>query len=158
MKKIFFCILIFAGFMSWGNTIKAAGNLDWFTSYTEAKKKANEENKFIVVNFTGSDWCTWCKELDKKVFSTSEFKEWSEKNAVLLYLDFPQKIKLTEEQINQNQQIAYLYGITGFPTILIINKYGEVMARTGYMPNPKEWIKGVEDSLTIYNGVLNALK
>ena len=45
----------------------------WLDDYDAALKKAADENKHIVVDFSGSDWCGWCKRLDKEVFATDEF-------------------------------------------------------------------------------------
>ena len=41
----------------------------WMTNFEEAKAKAAKENKSLLVDFTGSDWCGYCIKLHKSVFS-----------------------------------------------------------------------------------------
>ena len=46
---------------------------EWLTELPAAQAKAAAENKAILVDFTGSDWCGWCIRLRKNVFDTPEF-------------------------------------------------------------------------------------
>ncbi|MDT8391733.1 MAG: thioredoxin family protein [Lentisphaeria bacterium] len=36
----------------------------WMTDYDAALKKAKAENKVVILDFSGSDWCVWCVRLD----------------------------------------------------------------------------------------------
>ena len=63
--------------------------LKWYTNLEEAVKIATVNQKSILVDFTGSDWCIWCHRLDDEVFSKKEFSDWAKKNLVLVKLDFP---------------------------------------------------------------------
>ncbi|MBR3957884.1 MAG: thioredoxin family protein, partial [Kiritimatiellae bacterium] len=54
----------------------------WLDDYDAALKKAAVENKYVVVDFSGSDWCGWCKRLDKEVFSQKDFVSEAKKNYV----------------------------------------------------------------------------
>ena len=38
------------------------------TDYKAALAKAKAENKDVLIDFSGSDWCRWCVKLDKEVF------------------------------------------------------------------------------------------
>ena len=42
----------------------------WQTKFEDAKTKAKADNKLLLVDFTGSDWCGWCIKLKKEVFSS----------------------------------------------------------------------------------------
>ena len=46
----------------------------WETDLNVAKKRAKDENKEILADFTGSDWCGWCIKLKKEVFDQPEFQ------------------------------------------------------------------------------------
>ena len=46
----------------------------WQIDFEAAKAKAKAEKKFLLVDFTGSDWCIWCKRLKAEVFDKSEFQ------------------------------------------------------------------------------------
>ena len=79
MKKI----LVLVAFVLSAITVSAQDG-KWLDSFDEAIKESKKTGKPILANFTGSDWCGWCIRLDKEVFSKSEFKEWADKNVVLL--------------------------------------------------------------------------
>ncbi len=98
----------------------------------EAMQVAKNENKAILVNFTGSDWCKWCFKLSDEVFSQAEFEKYAQENLVLVKLDFPRSIQQTNEIKMYNQSLAQKYGIQGFPTILILDSTGKLLAKTGY--------------------------
>ena len=104
----------------------------WFTSMAQAQDAARKDNKVIFVDFTGSDWCPWCVRLHDEVLSQAAFKEYAAKNLVLLLVDFPRKKGQTKEQKQANNALAQKYGIDGFPTILILDADGKVLAKTGY--------------------------
>lgn len=159
MKKIILLILISISIsiFSADNQIEAAGGLTWFTSFNSAIEDASKKDSIIIVNFTGSDWCEWCHELEKNVFSKDVFHKWSEENATLLYLDFPQNKVLSQEQSNHNRVLAQVYGVQGFPTILILDKNGNLIGRTGYGEDVDTWIKNIEDNKILFDSYVNAL-
>lgn len=105
---------------------------DWLENYEEALALAQKENKPILVNFTGSDWCGWCMRLDKEVFATVEFSSWASARVVLLKLDFPRTKPQSQKLWEQNKQLAGDFGVRGFPTILLLNPDGTPKAQTGY--------------------------
>jgi len=104
----------------------------WLTSMAQAQETAGKENKVIFVDFTGSDWCPWCVRLHDEVLNQPAFKEYAAKNLVLLLVDFPRRKALSKEQKAANNALAQKYGIRGFPTILILDADGNVLAKTGY--------------------------
>jgi hypothetical protein len=108
---------------------------EWITSFEEAKAKAQKENKDILVNFTGSEWCTWCIRLSQEVFSQPEFAEYAKKQFILVEADFPMSPLGQPEAIDpQHQEMADTYEFQGFPTIMLFDKQGRPFAQTGYQP------------------------
>ena len=114
--------------------IGAADNLKWEDNLEKALQQAKKENKAVLVNFTGSDWCIWCKRLTAEVFSEKEFEKYAEKNLVLVKLDFPQSIEQSTETKMYNNKLAQRFGVQGFPTILLFNPTGKLVLTTGYQP------------------------
>ncbi|MCA1797553.1 MAG: thioredoxin family protein, partial [Geobacteraceae bacterium] len=78
-------------------------NLTWHSDIDKARKIAAENNKHLLLDFTGSDWCPWCIKLDEKVFSTPEFAEFATGNLVLVKIDFPKRKQLSQAQEQSNQ-------------------------------------------------------
>jgi len=111
---------------------------NWLTNYDEAKTKAKSDNKFLLLDFTGSDWCGWCKRLNAEVFSKPQFQDYAAKNLVLVELDFPRAKPQTEEVKKQNMQLASQYQIEGFPTIVVLNADGRKIGELGYMEGGAE--------------------
>lgn len=134
--KRFLALAAFATLAS----LTLAGGPGWLTSYDEAIKESKKTGKPILADFTGSDWCYWCKRLDKEVFETAEFKTWAKQNVVLLYLDFPQKTKLSAKLTEQNSKLAEKFKIRGYPTVLVIDSKGTKKGELGYMEGgPSKW-------------------
>ena len=111
-----------------------AGGDQWLTNMKEAQKIAKKKNLLILADFSGSDWCGWCKKLDKEVFSQKKFLDYTKDNFVLLLIDFPKNKKMDEATKLQNTQLAQKYQVRGFPTVLIIDADGKVIKQTGYVP------------------------
>lgn len=106
--------------------------LTWHDNVDEALKIAQKENKTVLLNFTGSDWCIWCKRLNDEVFSKDEFAAYADKNLVLVKVDFPRQKEQTPETRYYNQQLAAQYRVEGYPTIILLRKDGSELGVTGY--------------------------
>jgi thioredoxin-related protein len=123
----------------------ARAELTWLTDYKKAQDEARANNKLVLLDFTGSDWCGWCIRLDKEVFSKPEFKDYAGKNLVLVEVDFPRRRPLSLETRKQNEELAGRYGIQGFPTIIVLNGDGKKVGELGYMPGgPDAFIAELE--------------
>jgi len=124
LRKITF-LALFMGFagvaMSQGTAdIKhETENAGWEYSLETAYAMSKESGKPILANFTGSDWCGWCKRLTKSVFVHKEFKDWAEDNVILLELDFPRRTKLPTELQQQNRGLQQAFRVSGYPTIWV---------------------------------------
>ncbi|MBA4387592.1 MAG: thioredoxin family protein [Verrucomicrobia bacterium] len=106
----------------------------WETDYAAATARARGSGKYVFLYFTGSDWCGWCKRLDKEVFATPEFRKYAEQSFVCVYLDFPQKRRQSDDLRRQNAELAARYRIEGYPSIVILSHSGEYIATRGYQP------------------------
>ncbi len=113
-------------------SVGAASDSLWQTDFAVAKAQALKENKLLLLDFTGSDWCGWCTKLKKEVFSQELFQKEVPKDFILVELDFPQKSQLEEKLSKQNQALSKMYTISGFPTIVLTDAAGVEFARTGY--------------------------
>lgn len=139
--KNFKMVLIVAVMMTLSLQAFASGD-GWITNYKDAIKIAKEKKIPILVDFSGSDWCGWCKKLDQEVFQKKEFKEYAKKNFVLLLLDFPRAGNQSAELKTQNKKLAQKFQVQGFPTILVLDSTGKKIAKGGYIPGgPKAFIK-----------------
>lgn len=111
----------------------AKSGLNWLDNSAQVLELAKKENKPILINFTGSDWCGWCIRLKKEVFHTPEFEAFAKDNLILQVADFPRKVPQTAELKAQNTALAEKYGVQGFPTLVILNSDGQQIGQMGYM-------------------------
>lgn len=120
----------------------------WTDNYEEAKAQAKAENRFILLDFTGSDWCGWCIKLDKEVFSQSEFKKYADENLVCVTVDFPNRSSISGKTRKQNEELKSEFGIRGYPTIILLDPDGKKVAQTGYQAGGAEtYVKHLEELL-----------
>lgn len=124
--RSFACLLIALGFaasMAWGS--------EWQTDYEQALATAKAGNKCVLLDFTGSDWCGPCIQMNKTVFSKTAFLNYAEKNLILIEVDYPQRKKLTEKVTKQNERLMHQYGIdnSGFPTVILLNPDGKILGQ-----------------------------
>ncbi|MEY2488307.1 MAG: hypothetical protein QOC70_249 [Verrucomicrobiota bacterium] len=103
------------------------------TSYEQGQQEAKANNKLVLLDFTGSDWCGWCILLDREVFSKPKFKEYASRNLVLVEVDFPRTKPLSDTMRKQNMRLAQQYQVQSFPTIIVLNSDGKMVAELGYM-------------------------
>ncbi|MFT6961705.1 MAG: protein disulfide-isomerase [Flammeovirgaceae bacterium] len=143
MKKTSLLLLAFGVLFSF-----SANAQTWETNYAEAVAKAKKENKKLLLNFTGSDWCGWCHKLDGEVFSKEDFKEYAQKNLVLVKLDFPRRTQISEAEKVQNNALATKHGVRGFPTILLMDANEELLLTTGYQAGgPSSYIQHLNNAI-----------
>ncbi|WDE98157.1 thioredoxin family protein [Lentisphaera profundi] len=110
----------------------SAGGEGWETKFNLAQEKAVAENKSLLVDFTGSDWCGWCIRLKKEVFDHKEFSDFAKEKFVLVEIDYPKSKEQSAEIKAQNEELKNKYKIQGYPTILLMDAQGRPFAKTGY--------------------------
>lgn len=102
-----------------------AGDLVWQTDVPKAVAQAKSEKKLVLLDFTGSDWCVWCKKLDKDTFAKPEFAAYSATNLVLVEVDFPNHKEQSAELKAANAALQKKYSVEGYPTLVALDGDGE---------------------------------
>lgn len=119
---------------------------EWMNDWEAAKARAASENKALLVNFTGSDWCVHCKRLRKAVLDTPAFLDYAQDKFILMEVDMPHNTPQPESLSRQNQQLCHEYCIAGFPTVLVISPEGRLY---GGLPGAVLDIKTVQHQLDV---------
>lgn len=145
MKNLMVLVLLVFGLSA---SAQEQSNLDWNENLMVAVDKSIAEKKPLLLFFTGSDWCGWCKRLQAEAFFKPEFEKWAKENVVLVELDFPRRSPQSDELRQQNMNLQRIFGVRGYPTIWFVNptkngseiNFGKI-GKTGYVRGGAEaWI------------------
>lgn len=106
------------------HTSKAQSSAEWTSNLDSAKLKSIQENKFILLNFSGSDWCGPCIKMRKDILSSEAFLKYAADHLILLNADFPRMKKNQQDKklVQQNEKLADQYNKQGkFPYTLLLS-------------------------------------
>ena len=107
----------------------------WGTDLPAALDQARSENKCVLMDFTGSDWCPWCMKLDQEVFSSPQFAAFARNKLVLVRVDFPHNMPQSDELRRANANLASRFKVDSYPTCILLNSSGKELRReNGYVP------------------------
>ena len=144
MKFLVTILIFFSNFFN-------AGEQTWGHSYNDALKVAQKEHKYILLNFSGSDWCGPCIRLHKEVFTLEDFNKLASEKLVLLNADFPRykKNQLSAAQQKINDDLAERYNNKGnFPLTVLINENGkEIKNWEGFPSSPSAFIDEIQQAI-----------
>jgi len=137
MKPFVFAVLFFSQFAVFAQ--------DWQPDFQEALSLAQNQNKDIILVFSGSDWCAPCIRLDKEIWQSDAFKNYSKDHWILYRADFPRKKsnQLSDELKAANEKLFEKYNkANSFPAVVVLDKEGGVLGVTGYQHiSPEEYIQ-----------------
>lgn len=158
MKNLFlsFVLTVFVAFGAQAQNAEKEdysqyGKEGWHVLMEDAFAESEKTGKPIMANFTGSDWCGWCKRLSAAVFNKPEFKEWADENVVLLELDFPRRTQLPQKLKEQNAGLQQAFQVRGYPTVWVFDlekddtgKFSiSALGKTGYKGSVQEFTSDV---------------
>jgi thioredoxin-related protein len=111
MRYILVTIFLFV--FSEGSSQVNFQSLDW----QAAKDVAKKENKYLFVDcFT--EWCGWCKVMDKQTFTDAEVSKFMNDKMVSIKIDMEKGFGI---------DLGRKYNITGYPTYLILDARGDLL-------------------------------
>ncbi len=113
--------------------------ITWATDWDSAKKSAGDHKQLVMADFY-TDWCGWCKKLDRDTFSNSDVIQLSTRFV-------PLKVNASREGSSMAQQ----YGVRSYPTILFLDSNGKLFTRiVGYLP-PAEFADRLQEIQKSFN-------
>jgi thioredoxin-related protein len=127
-----------------------AADPGWLTDVPQAIAQAKKENKMVLLDFTGSDWCGWCMKFKSEALETQDFATFAAKNLVCVEVDFPRKKPMSTALKQANKALAAQYHVDSYPTFVILNKDGRELGRQkGYRPGgPQPFVARLENFKT----------
>jgi thiol-disulfide isomerase/thioredoxin len=135
---------------------------EWTMDLAAAKALAAETGRPLFLNFTGSDWCGWCRLMDKQVFSHGDWQAYAKERLVLVWIDFPRDKSLVPEAlVPQNDQLLREFEVGGFPTYVLLDSDGQTrLGQTGASRDatPKSFIETLDNLLLVSDMSIAALR
>jgi thioredoxin-related protein len=136
--------LLFSNFTPTKNSSTPA--LTWYTWEQAVELNKTKPKKMIVDLYT--DWCGWCKKMDKTTFSDPAVVAYLQENFYPVKFDAEQKgeinfgdhtFKFIEQGSRGVHELAYalLEGKMSYPTVVYLNeKYERIMISPGFKEAP----------------------
>lgn len=109
----------------------------WNPKFSDAIKIAKKENRLILINFSGSDWCGPCIRLRNEIFESDAFSKMADSSLVMVNADFPRNRnhQLSKQLVKQNEMLADKYNPDGaFPYTVLINADGKLIKAWDGLP------------------------
>ena len=132
----------------------------WTMDYDAAVKLAGEKKLPLMLNFTGSDWCGWCKLMDKNVFAEEVWKTYAKDNVLLVTLDFPNdKSIVPEKYVKRNKKLQEQFEVGGFPTYVVLDNDGKTklgQLGAGRNKTPSSFIDEFKGVVRMSDGAIEA--
>jgi thioredoxin-related protein len=144
MKKI-----IFLTFVVFSISISAQ-EINWMT-FNEALEAQKTTPKKIFVD-TYTNWCGWCKKMDKETFTNTDVIDYLNKNyyAVKFNAEGNEVVNLKGKEYtnpnfisnksgrNNTHELSQYFGIRSFPSVLFIDEEGDLIAPISGYKDPQD--------------------
>ncbi len=100
---------------------------EWTTDLEAAKKQAAQQNKLVLIEFTGTDWCTYCVLLHKNVIATPAFEAFMQPLFVPVQIDVPIRADFDKKLLARNKALCKQLKVPGYPTLMVMTPDGRVV-------------------------------
>ena len=135
--KLYIKSLIIIFFLFSASMVKASGDenateINWL-SIEEAQIKGQNEPRSVFVDVY-TDWCGWCKKMDKSTFQDAEVVKYVNENYYAVKLDAESNNIVTFNGVDLTErELARAFRVSGYPTIVIIDEtFQQITPLPGY--------------------------
>ena len=131
--------------------LAVSANVTWLGDFTQATTEATKSHKYILINFSGSDWCGPCIRERKEILENEAFEKYASDHLVMVRADFPRQKKnqLSKEQTQKNEALADKYNPDGkFPYTILVDELGKVVKDWDGFPNesPENFVNQIANA------------
>ncbi len=124
-------------FCLFATLVRAASpeNKSIFLELQAARQLAKKTGHLIMLDFE-TEWCGFCKEMDKKTFPSAVVKEYVANNIILLKVD---------AESDSGRYLAMKYRISGYPTFLFLDHQLRVAGGSFGYQEPADFVKTMQE-------------
>jgi thiol-disulfide isomerase/thioredoxin len=136
MRKL--CVLALLGCVGISAVANAA---QWMNDHGAAVSRGFGENRAVLINFSGSDWCPSCISLKQEVFSKPEFHAFADNNLVLCEI----YVARYRPQAAATWALMQKYGVQSVPAVILLDNKGGLIGRMGYgSGGPEPYVRAIQ--------------
>lgn len=134
--------------------LTAADQSYWRSDYESALTEAVESKRLVLLSFTGSDWCLWCRKLDRELFSQEPFQEGINHIAVPVQIDFPRHRQLPPREQRRNKVLQARFKVEAIPTVILYDPVTQKeLLRHSYLETePHAYLQSIHALISSYKG------
>jgi thiol:disulfide interchange protein len=114
----------------------AITDLMWSTDLDSTLAQAKTQKKYVLADVY-TDWCLWCKRLDRDTFQNPGMMSYLKKKYMT--------VKINAERPNGGKEAAEKYKVYEFPCILVFEPSGKLLGKIMGYHKPAEFQKALED-------------
>ncbi|MFA6469699.1 MAG: DUF255 domain-containing protein [Bacteroidota bacterium] len=134
MKKLLLVLLVLS--MS---SAALAKDLQW-KKFNDGLAEAKRSGKKVLVDVY-TDWCKWCKEMDKKTYPDKTVSTYLQKHYVIIKLNAEGKEPIKYQgQSMSPQEFAQGMGVDGYPATLFLQSDGKPITLLPGYSTPDQFI------------------
>lgn len=117
--------VLFTSFATSGEQSKSSA-IEW-QEFSKALELAKKQNKIVVVDFY-TDWCGWCKRMDKDTYGHADVIKYAKAKLIMSKVDAEsqEKTRFKERELTY-QQLAMGLGVRGYPTTMFFDSNGDLL-------------------------------
>ena len=116
----------------------AAQAITWTTDLKKALADAKAQNKYVFVDVY-TDWCGWCKKLDRDVFTDADMVSYLGEKYIC--------VKMDAEGSKENEKVAEDARVTGYPAGLVFKGDGKLIGKLGGYMEAAQYKASLEEVL-----------
>ncbi|MGC6581990.1 MAG: VWA domain-containing protein [Akkermansiaceae bacterium] len=118
-------------------------------AYLKALETAREEEKPLLLIFTGSDWSEFSIKFEEEILAHPIYRKWEKNTVVAIIIDLP-RTGIDPDLRNQNRALASQFQVPSYPLAIFVDHETEKeIGRLTYDPNgPATWIKRADAVLS----------
>ena len=115
------CLLVLIIASSWTLPERKSVGIEWLTIEEAQQRSEKEPRKVIMDVYT--DWCGWCKKMDKTTFANEKVAQYVNENfyAVKLKADSKEKVSFKGKEFSKGE-LAQAFRVSGYPTVVFFDK------------------------------------
>src|SRR5262245_25668663 len=111
---------------------------DWFMEFEPARAEAQKQQKDLLIDFGGSDWCAPCKWLKERILSNRKFVERAREHFILVDIDDLYRSEMPAGRKQRYQNLQKEYRVETFPSVVLATPEGKPYAWATYVPSINE--------------------